>query len=104
VDWEWIGSGLGADWERTGPPIYLTLVSVDVVPIFSLLFGCGSNGDKANHSYLYQFASHVSQAAKLAIVVYAFDCMVLVLNLLGFAFHSCLPIPKDLPRFFTFAG
>jgi small-conductance mechanosensitive channel len=81
-----------------GDLIVLTLVSVGVVPIFSFLFGCGSDGDKPNHSYLYQFASHVSQAAKLAIVVYAFDCMVLVLTSLGFSFSSLSTYSKGFAK------
>lgn len=46
----------------------------------------------------YQLASHISQAAQLALVVYAFDCIVVVLSSLGFSFKSMATLSKGFAK------
>lgn len=46
----------------------------------------------------YQLANHVSQAAKLALVIYCFDCVVVVLSSLGVGFTSLDTLSKGFAK------
>lgn len=69
--------------------LVLSVLGWAMVPLFGCLYYAILNR-KLNAayetSYLYQFADHISQAARLAIVVYGFDCLILALAGMGFNF------------------
>lgn len=84
-----IGENL-LDVVHPGDFVFLSLLGWASVPFCRFLFRRLDRNHKSkypyNESYLYQFASHISQAARIALVVYAVDCVAVVLNTLGFTF------------------
>lgn len=77
-----------------GDLLVLVVFSFFTVPFMSFIFSFG--GDTT--SYLYQVASHVSQAARLAILVYLFDCIVVILHSLGFSFSHLSKLSQGLAK------
>jgi len=47
---------------------------------------------------MFQIADHISQAARLAIVVYAVDCCVVVLHTVGFSFSNLNQLSKGFAK------
>ena len=78
-----------------GDLLVLVFLSLATVPIVRAIFGIPY--EKTN-SYAYQIALHVSQAAKLGIVVYLFDCMVVILSSLGFSFKTLTTLSKGFAK------
>ncbi len=78
-----------------GDVLVLLCLSIFTVPFARFVFGIPP---KKTDGYLYQIASHISQAAKLAILVYSFDCLVVILSTLGFSFHSLTTMSKGFAK------
>lgn len=78
-----------------GDILVLLFLSLGTVPIARTLFGIPA--EKTN-SYAYQIASHISQVAKLAILVYIFDCIVVILSTLGFSFKTLTTLSKGFAK------
>jgi small-conductance mechanosensitive channel len=76
------------DAVHPGDFAFLALLGWASVPFCGLLFATFDRKRKHpyNESYMYQLANHISQAARIALVVYAVDLVVVVLNTLGFAY------------------
>jgi small-conductance mechanosensitive channel len=82
-----IGENL-IDAVHPGDFVFLALLGWASVPLCGLLFSTFDSKRKHpyNESYIYQLANHISQAARIALVVYAVDLVVVVLNTLGFTY------------------
>jgi small-conductance mechanosensitive channel len=78
-----------------GDVLVLLFLAVCVVPIARVVFGIPVN---KTDGYLYQIFSHISQAAKLAILVYIFDCVVVILSSLGFSFKTLTTMSKGFAK------
>jgi small-conductance mechanosensitive channel len=76
------------DAVHPGDFVFLALLGWASVPFCGLLFSAFDRKRKHpyNESYTYQFANHISQAARIALIVYAVDLVVVVLNTLGFTY------------------
>jgi small-conductance mechanosensitive channel len=76
------------DAVHPGDFVFLALLGWATVPFCGLLFATFDLKRKHpfKESYTYQFANHISQAARIALVVYAVDLIVVVLNTLGFTY------------------
>jgi small-conductance mechanosensitive channel len=76
------------DAVHPGDFVFLALLGWASVPFCGLLFATFDRKRKHpyNESYIYQLANHVSQAARIALIVYAVDLVVVVLNTLGFTY------------------
>jgi small-conductance mechanosensitive channel len=82
-----IGENL-TDAVHPGDFVFLALLGWASVPLCGLLLATFDRRRKYsyNETYIYQLANHVSQAARIALVVYAVDLVVVVLNTLGFTY------------------
>lgn len=78
-----------------GDLLVLLCLSIFTVPFARFVFGIPSS---KTDGYVYQIASHISQASKLAILVYFFDCIVVILSTLGFSFHSLTTMSKGFAK------
>ena len=71
---------------------FFSLCSVRLVRII-----CGKEA-VTDKRYAYQIASHVAQAAQLAVLVYLFDVLVIVLSTLGFDMDSLSTLSKGFAK------
>ena len=93
------------DFQAIGRTLYSVLHPVDVlflgflalcsVPTIRMMFSIPA---EKYDGIRYQFASHVSQAARLALLVYCFDCIIVVLCSLGFSFPSLGTLSKGFAK------
>eukprot|EP00956_Cyclotella_meneghiniana_P015154 scaffold22996_cov59-Cyclotella_meneghiniana.AAC.1 len=72
----------------------LVTISFIMVPLLTSCFDV----DSEKKPIAYQIASHVSQAAKLAVVVYLFDCIVIALSSLGFHFVTLTNVSTGIAK------
>lgn len=92
------------DVVHLGDMLFLIILAWGSVPLLGVLFRTlyrnSKNADDHpyNHSYFYYIADHVSQAALLALVVYAVDCVVVVLGTLGFTFAQVKPVTQVVAK------
>jgi small-conductance mechanosensitive channel len=78
-----------------GDVFVLLFLSLCTVPIARVVFGIPVN---KTDGYLFQIFSHISQAAKLAMLVYVFDCVVVILSSLGFSFKTLTTMSKGFAK------
>lgn len=72
----------------------LLLVAFFAVPLGASLLGATPESG----SYTYLLMSHLSQAARLGIIVYIFDCFVVIFHSVGFPLSDLTKISKGLTK------
>lgn len=82
-----------------GDVLFLSILGWAAVPLFALFFRWIGNHKLTFHeSYLYQFADHISQAAKIALLVYIANCCIVILNSLGFIFSHVTELSQGITK------
>jgi small-conductance mechanosensitive channel len=84
------------DVVHLGDMLFLLILGWGSVPFLGALFHkfFKNNNKPYETSYFMLIADHVSQAARIALVVYAVDCAVVVLGTLGFTFAHVKPVTQ----------
>ena len=92
-----------------GDLIVLGFLSLFTVPLCRFVFGkkrASVQLEDDNGTYVYQVGSHIAQIARLALIVYVFDCFVIILTTIGFDFMTLTQMSKGFAKilYITWCG
>ena len=83
-----------------GDLAFLFAVAFITTPLFALFYNLvfSKRTKTFEESIFFQISDHISQAARLAIVVYVVDCCVIVLHSAGFSFNNLTQLSKGFAK------